>query len=178
MFSNLTSILTMTAMLLHSILGCCSHHVHACEHGESSAQCQTVHVEHHSDVPEVGHIAHHEVDHEACSALSAESGHSCHEDSHSRLQAAHLDAHEDRGSLPDRHTPCQQNCDDGDCRFTLSSAVKTPAPDEGQLSFPPSVNTVCAAVCCAELSAVRADTGPPGLLPDKYGRALTQVWRL
>ena len=178
MFSNVTSILTMTAMLPHSILGCCSHHAHAYEHGESAVQCLAEHDERHSEVHEVAHIAHHEAGHEACSATSEESEHGCREDSHSGSPTAHLDDHQDRGSLPDPHAPCQQNCDDGDCRFTLSSAVKTPAPDEGQLSFPASAATVCPAVCCAELSARRADSGPPGTLPDKCGRAMIQVWRL
>lgn len=178
MLSNVTSILTMTAMLLHSILGCCSHHAHACEHGESTARCQAEHDQRHPEGLAAGHVDDHEAGHETCSATSDESEHGCREDSHSRPQTAHLDDHEDRGSLPDRHAPCQQNCDDGDCRFTLSSAVKTPAPDEGQFSFPPSATTGCVAVCCAGLSARHATSGPPGMLPDEYGRALTQVWRL
>lgn len=168
----------MTAMLLHSILGCCSHHVHACEHGESSARCQAEHAERHSEVPEVGHVDHRGAGHETCSATPDESEHGCHKDSQRRPQTVHLDDHEDQSSQPDRHAPCQQNCDGGDCRFTLSSAVKTPVPEEGQLSFPLSTSSVCVTVCCADQSAVRADSGPPGMLPDKYGRALTQVWRL
>lgn len=174
MFSHVTRILTMTAMLLHSIFGCCSHHAHACEHGESTAQCQAEHDEDYSEFSEVDHQA----GHESCSAAPEESQHECHADSHCGLQAAQLDGDEDPGSLPDPHAPCQQNCDDGDCRFTLSSAVKTPTPDEGQLSCPPSATTVCATVCCAELSAGRADSGPPGMLPDEHVRALFQVWRL
>jgi len=168
----------MTAMLLHSIFGCCSHHAHACEHGEAVAQCQAEHDEHRSEFPEVAHQDHHQAGHEGCSATPEESEHGCREDSHSGPQTAHLDDHEDRGSLPDPHAPCQQNCNDGDCRFTLSSAVKTPAPDEGQLSFPASETTVCTAVCCAGLSARRAGFEPSGMLPDRHARALIQVWRL
>ncbi|MFT5328512.1 MAG: hypothetical protein ACI8P0_006425 [Planctomycetaceae bacterium] len=178
MFSNVTSILTLTTMLLHSIFGCCSHHAHACEHGESVAQCQAEHDEHRSEVREVAHRDHHEAGHEGCSTTPEESEHGCRGDSHSGLQTAHLDDHEVSESQPDPHAPCQQNCNDGDCRFTLSSAVKTPAPDEGQLSCPASATTVGAAVCCAGLSPRRADSGPPGTPPDNCARALIQVWRL
>lgn len=175
MFSKLTSILTTTAMLLHAVLGCCTHHAHACEHGQSAEECQVEHDEHHSDEAEIAHSGEHGESHAGCSSHGHEMTNVC-RDSADGTQIASPESH-----VPSQHPhePCQQNCDGGDCSFTQSHAVKTPSLDEGRLR--------CPAVCVLALSTIfvgnasvcrESDAGPPDALATACCRPMTQVWRL
>ncbi|NQV23247.1 MAG: hypothetical protein HQ518_02670 [Rhodopirellula sp.] len=161
MFSNATSILTMMAMLLHSILGCCSHHAHACEHGLSVSGCQAEHHEHCREAEQADHIGHQHQgdrhDHHAPQSVV---------DDHSDDSAGHS------------HEPCRRSCEGGDCRFTQSSQVKTPTPDEGRLSAPAATPAVADSLIAAQVSAVCVDAGPLRDSAAGCHRLMTQVWRL
>ena len=184
MSHNMTSILTTVAMLLHSIFGCCAHHAHACEHADPVAGCQAEHDEHHSSASEVAgasevaHAENHGAAHDDCSTTSERAGHDGHEVAPRFEEGRHSDSHEDGGSLPHRHAPCQQNCDEGDCSFTQPSVVKTPLPDAGKLSFPVIAATVSGLIGCAQASASRTDAGPPHARADECCRPMFQVWLL
>ena len=178
MFSNVTSILTMTAMLLHSILGCCAHHAHACEHAESAVRCQAEHDESHCEDSAVAHNDHDETGHKACHAASTVAVSDCRAVAHLVPETVEVNVDEGRESVPHPHQPCQQNCDDGDCRFTQSSVVKTPSPDEGRLSFPVFAVADAGSMGRTQVSALRADSRPPDALAGECRRPMLQVWRL
>jgi hypothetical protein len=178
MFSHVTSILTISAMLLHSILGCCAHHAHACEHGVSVVECAVEHGEHHSDVAEVAHDDHEHGDHQNCSGADEHAEHGHGNVDHGTPMAAHESGRGDHDSPPHPHDSCPQNCEGGDCSFTQSSQVKTPAADDGQLSFPIAATIVAAISIAGHVSAHHADSGPPGVVVPSCCRPMTQVWRL
>jgi hypothetical protein len=175
MFSNLTNILTMTAMLLHAVLGCCAHHAHACEHGSSAEECQAGHVEHHEHASEVNHSCHHEADDSACGSVADDAE----RESRGVINRQQEVAHEDHESSPHPEGPCQQNCDGGDCRFTQSPEVKTPSLQDGRLCCP----SLCAAFSTAAsfrfaAESLAAESRPPRALTTGCRRPMTQVWRL
>ena len=176
MFSNVTSILTMTAMLLHSILGCCTHHAHACEHGESVVRCQTEHDECHPEDFEVARNLHQGAVHEACHSAPKTSVTHCRGIDHQVPETFQADNEESHESLP--HSPCRQNCEDGDCLFTQSSVVKTPSPDEGRLNFPVFAVADAGLPGRTQASVRRADSRPPDTLAGECCRPMLQVWRL
>jgi len=181
MFRNVTSILTISAMLLHSILGCCSHHAHACEHGSSVGECAVEHDEHHSDVAEAAHDEREDGDHEQgghqnCSSVDDHAQHGHGDVVHDTPMVAHEDGRGDDDSPQHPHEPCPQNCAGGDCSFTQSSQVKTPTPDDGRLSFPVAATIVAATSIAGHVSAHHADAGPPGSVVPSRRRPMTQVW--
>ncbi|MDA1163743.1 MAG: hypothetical protein O3B13_11630 [Planctomycetota bacterium] len=178
MSSSLTSILTISAMLLHSILGCCWHHAHACEHGVSVGDCAVEHDEHHSVVPEAAHDEHEAGDHQNCSGVDAHAHHGHGNVDHDTPLVANEDGHRQDDSSRHQHDSCPQNCEGGDCSFTQSPQVKTPAPDDGQLSFPFAAAILAGAPMAGHLSAHYADSGPPGSPAASCCRTMTQVWRL
>lgn len=174
MFSKLTSILTMTAMLLHAVLGCCVHHSHACEHGSSTEGCQAEHVEHHSEQAAIVHAGHSDGGHAGCSPHS-------HDDHGSRDDAdvTRGAANDEHDSSPHPEDPCQQNCDGRDCRFTQSPEVKTPSRNDGRLCCPStSAAATIAESCRFEFEHFAAESRPPRAMMPGYCRPMTQVWRL
>lgn len=176
MFSKVTSILTMTAMLLHSILGCCAHHAHACEHVESAVRCQTEHDECHSEDSEVARNPHHGAAHKDCHSAAKTLVAHCRGADHQVPETFQADNEESHESLP--HSPCRQNCDDGDCRFTQSSVVKTPSSGEGRLNFPVFAVADSGLPGRTQASVRRADSRPPDSLAGECCRPMFQVWRL
>jgi hypothetical protein len=175
MFSKLTNILTMTAMLLHSILGCCAHHAHGCEHGSSADECHSEHVEHHEHASDVAHSCHHEADDSACGSDADDAARESRGDINCQQQLAHV-GHE---SPPHPEGPCQQNCDGGDCRFTQSPEVKTPSLQDGRLCCPsaPAAFSLAPPFRFAAES-LAAESRPPRALTTGCCRPMTQVWRL
>jgi len=175
MFSKLTSILTMTAMLLHAVLGCCVHHAHACEHGSSAEECQAEHVEHHSEKAEIVHAGHSVEGHAGCSSHGDADDHGSRNDA----DVTQVTAHDEHDSPPHPQRPCQQNCDGGDCRFTQSPEVKTPSLNDGRLCCPStSATPSMAASCRFEFEHFAAESRPPCALATGCCRPMTQVWRL
>jgi hypothetical protein len=175
MFSNLTSILTMTAMLLHSILGCCAHHAHACEHGQSAEKCQAVHVGHHADEAENARAGHPGEGHAGCTSQIDDGNHGCRHDA----DGTQVSAHEEHDSSKHPQGPCQQNCDGGDCRFTQSPEVKTPSLEDGRLCCPSASAAFSMAPSVHFASEYfAADSGRPRTLATGCCRPMTQVWRL
>ena len=179
MFSNLTSILTMTAMLLHSIFGCCAHHAHACEHGRSAEECHAEHVEQHSEVAEIAQTGHLDASHQSqghadCSSHGDDGNHGCRDAAGGKQIAAD----EERDSSPHPQGPCQQKCDGGGCSFTQSAEVKPPSPNEGRLGFPASAAVLADVADLGHVSTFRTDSGPPGKLVAICSRPMLQVWRL
>ena len=162
MSRNVTSILTMAAMLLHSILGCCAHHAHACEQVESAVRCQTEHNGLHAEVSEVAHDEHRRAAHKDCHSAPRETVTHCRGMDH-QVQEPNL-VGDDEVHEPLPHSPCQQSCDDGDCRFTQSSVVRTPSPGEGQLICPVFVAADTGLPGRTQASFRRADSGPPDAL--------------
>lgn len=170
MFRSLTSILTLSAMLLHSILGCCSHHAHACEHGHAVENCAVGHDGHEGEIVHHGHDHGHHRHHDDEGDCDAEHG-----------LAAHGDGHVDDESHECPHGPCGHECQGGDCTYTQTSNVKTPAPADGGLWFPlPIVEQFVSALNGLNglLLPGQAETGPPDALAACCCRAMTQVWRL
>ncbi len=175
MFSKLTSILTMTTMLLHAVLGCCVHHVHACEHESSSEECQAKHVEHHSAQAEIAHADHSGEGHTGCSSHSNADNH----ESRNDVEGTLLSEHEEHDSVPQPPSPCQQNCDGGDCRFTQSPEVKTPSQNDGRLCCPSTLAAASMAASCRnEFEHSAAKSRPPHAPVTDCCRPMTQVWRL
>ena len=170
MFSNLTSILTITAMLLHSILGCCSHHAHACEHGQFVGKCPVEHGEHDSRSSEAAHADEEHADHHACADAGRDADEPLEAECESGLGSC---------GMPERsQDPCQQTCDGTDCSFTQSSEVKTPAPDDGRLIFPATTLLVSGVLLAGCLSANPVDSSPPDGVAYCCCRSMTQIWRL
>lgn len=155
MFQTLASILTMSAMLLHSILGCCSHHAHACEHGHSVETCPADHDAHGDDAADTQHV------HEHLAPADAEPcGH----------------GGEESDECP--HQPCQHNCDGSDCHFNQTVKVKTPTPDDVGEGFSAAFASVLLTPTAGHCPARSADTGPPGLSAACCCRPMMQVWQL
>ena len=171
MFQSLTSILTMSAMLLHSILGCCTHHAHACEHGHVVEGCVAEHDEHegesagHSDD---GHGDHGRQHH----GEETDAGH----DDHDGLTVAQEDGHDDHETHECPHGPCGFDCEGGDCTYTQSSKVKTPAPGDAGLWFPLAITHEFVSPVTGLFIADRADSGPPRAAAACCCRTMTQVW--
>lgn len=175
MFSNLISILTMTAMLLHSILGCCAHHAHACEHGQSAENCQPEHVEHHADEAKNAPAVHLGEGHAGCTSRVDDGDRGCRDEADGTQAIAH-DKHD---SSKHPQGPCQQNCDGGDCRFTQSPEVKTPSLEDGRLCCPSASAAFSMAPSVQfAFEYFAADSRPPRALATGCCRPMTQVWRL
>lgn len=180
MFQSMTSILTMSAMLLHSILGCCSHHAHACEHGHTVETCESGHDEHAGDRCERNADSEHGYQHEGHIHRGADG--CLHENSESvehseQLTAAELaHDHDDVPACP--HGPCQHECAGDGCSFTQTSEVRTPAPDDVGFALSGAFASVHSTPVSGGYSAEFADAGPPGLSVACCDRPLLQVWRL
>jgi len=175
MLSKLTSVLTMTAMLLHALLGCCTHHAHGCEHGLSVEECQAEHVEHHLKAAEVAHAGHSNEGHAGCSSHGNDGDHESRDD----VDGMQVTVHEEHDSSSLPQDPCQQDCDGGDCRFTQSPEVKTPSQDDGRLCCPSSLASFpMAASCRFAFEPLTKESGPPRALATGCCRHMTQVWRL
>lgn len=175
MFSKLTSILTMTAMLLHAVLGCCAHRVHACEHGSLSEECQARHVVHHSGQDEIAHAGHTSEGHAGCSFH----GQYDNDEGRNDVEGPLLNEHKEHDSVPQTPSPCQQNCDGGDCRFTQSPEVKTPSQNDGRLCCPSTLAAASMATSCrVEFGYFAAKSRPPHAPAADCCRPMTQVWRL
>jgi len=180
MLSKLTSVLTMTAMLLHALLGCCAHHAHGCEHGLSVEECQAEHVEHHLKAAEVAHAGYSNEGHAGCSSRG-DSSHGDYGDHESRddVGGMQVTADEEHDSSPLPQDPCQQDCDGGDCRFTQSPEVKTPSLEDGRLCCPSAFAAFSMAASCRfAFEHFAAEPGPPRVLATGCCRHMTQVWRL
>lgn len=166
MFQSLTSILTMSAMLLHSILGCCTHHAHACEHGHVVEGCVAGHDEHESEHVEQSHEEHgHDHQHGEKS-----------EHEHDGVAVAHEDGHGDHESQECPHGPCGFDCEGGDCTFTQPSKVKTPNPADSGLCFPVAITHEFVSSVTGLVLKDRSDSGPPRALSACCCRTMVQVW--
>lgn len=175
MMKFLASIATMSAMLLHSIIGCCGHHVHACEHEHVAVDCSSGQDEQPSG--SCGRESLHQEHHHAVQGESdgSRSGRNCECDPHDRrpVDESNHESHEHP------HGPCELGCSDGACSFTPSSKVKTPAPaDAGSWNAsttahqpaPEALPTVCGK-SSSESVWFRISAAA-------CGRTTTQVWRL
>jgi len=174
MFQSLTSILTMSAMLLHSILGCCTHHAHACEHGHVVEGCVAgpdQHADHRVELSDAGHEDHGHQDH----GKNRDDGH---EHDRGGLTTADEDGHDDHESDECPHSPCGFDCEGGDCTFTQSSRVRTPTPGDGGLWFPLAIAHEFVSPVTGLIHVDRSDTGPPRASAACCCRTMTQVWRL
>jgi len=156
MFRLLTQAMTVSAMLLHSIFGCCTHHAHACDHGHTVENCAARH--------------------EAAEPASSRHDHGLHR--HLDTRPEHdADRHEHRSDdCP--HGPCSHECQNGDCMFTLSPRVKSPTPADGCRWFPLAIAEPFLAVAAGPLFAAHAEPAPPDALATSCRRTMTQVWRL
>lgn len=170
MFQSLTSILTLSAMLLHSILGCCTHHAHACEHGHAVEGCVAGHDEHEGEHVGQSHDGHGH-DHHRNHGHDDDDGHE-----HDGLTVAHEDGHGDHESQECPHGPCGFDCEGADCTFTQSSKVKTPMPGDGGLWFPLAITDEFVSPVTGFVLADRADSGPPRASTASCCRTMTQVW--
>jgi len=168
MFQSFTSILTLSAMLLHSILGCCTHHAHACEHGHVVEGCVVEHDEHESDHVDLLDEGHGHDGHQHHGEKS--------EHDHDGLAVAHEGGHGDHESQECPHGPCSFDCDGGDCTFTQSSEVKVPAPGDGGLWFPLPIPHEFVSPDTGLILADRSDSRPPKAATASCCRAITQVW--
>ncbi len=162
MFRFLTTATTVSVMLLHSILGCCTHHAHACEHGHSVEECAVgdeADVARHSGDVHRHHVSERDYD--------AEHG-----------IAAHDGEHGDHESGECPHGPCGQECQSGDCTYTPSSKVKAPTPADGQVWFPLAVTAHLNAAIPGSRFPGRAEVGFSDASAACCCRTMTQVWRL
>jgi hypothetical protein len=179
MFQFLASILTMSLMLLHSLLGCCTHHAHACEHGHVVEDCVAGHEQHkghRAEIPEAGH------EFEKAHGDHCEHHHGekrdGHEHDHDGLTAAHEDGHDDHESHECPHDSCGFDCEGEDCTYTPSSKVKTPTSGDSGLSFPLAITHEFVSPVTGLILVDRSDTGPPKACSACCCRTMTQVWRL
>jgi hypothetical protein len=165
MFRLLTRAATVSAMLLHSIFGCCTHHAHACEHGHAVENCMARHEAH--DSVGTGHEhhshRHHIVEHDRGPEHQAVADH---------------DGDGEHESHECPHGPCGHTCQGDDCIYTLSSKVRPPLPTEGSLWSPLAIAEPFVTSVTASLFPGRAETGPPAALAACCCRTMTQVWRL
>lgn len=172
MFQSLTTILTMSVMLLHSILGCCTHHAHACEHGHVVEGCVAGHDQHESHGAEHSGDGHDDHGHQH----HGEKRDDGHKHDHDGLTVSHEDGHDDHESDECPHGPCGSECEGGDCTYTQSSKVKTPVPGDGGLSFPVAITHEFVSPVTGLTLVDRSDTGPPKACAACCCRTMTQVW--
>lgn len=171
MIQRMTSMLAMSAMLLHALLGCCWHHEHICDHGHNIEQC-AADEGHDSNAVADGH--HHNEHGASCADadLPAVAHH------HATHLSVHHDGHENHESPSCPHVPCQHNCDDGECRFTQGLQVKTPAPDDANATGLMVLACGIVSPSTGFVDAISAVGGPPDSAVASIGRPMTQVWRL
>ena len=158
MFHRVVTLLTLSATLLHAVLGCCAHHAHAgdgtcCASGTQPAEA----------LPEKPQPCCHRHDHEH----AAESG--------AVETAAAADEPRHHGAPAPEPDPCEEES----CTSLVASKVTVPADDQAGW-----LDVIPVSVFAADLSrAVRRLAGPAdlsrsGLPASLRVQALTQVWRL
>jgi len=103
---QLISLLTLTAMLLHAVLGCHAHHTHDCPVSPETAV--------------------------ATVATAVESSHS-HHHGHQHALPQTEDVRDSHDHAPGEHEE-HRNCEEGGCQYLATPATKLSPPDE-QLSF-------------------------------------------
>jgi hypothetical protein len=158
MLQRSISFLAMTALLLHSIFGCCWHHAHADAHAIGANEAGP----NHNDSQHVVPCAHH--CHVSLDSDAEQLGHAAH--------------HRDSNS-PEPHAPCQQDPCDGDvCHFALPLHVKVPSPGESAFTHAAQTTAAVALSCAGQ-----ADCYGPGAVSAHAStcccaRTMTQVWLL
>ncbi len=169
MFDFLVNLFTASAMLVHSIFGCCSHHAHVCEHGHEAEKCQ--HADDRSSNAE--------------SAEKNEATHSCGHHHHHSATSDTADATEevtksDESSEQCPHEPCDHSCDGDQCVFASQfDKVEPPASDQVSLVDLVSIQSACLATSGGQYTAKRhAEAEPTGMLTACRCRLITQTWLL
>jgi len=176
MFRFLVTSATMSAMLLHSILGCCWHHAHSCGHDHAEETCLAEYDGH----ADAGHSEH------ACAARHdlTDSDHAVHQhELTAELTAtgpvlSAVPAGCDCAVNTCPHAPCRHTCDGGSCAFTPVVEFRTPVPDHAGTGLCGLFAAAHVPPAARRLSLGTADTGPPGLSAACCCRPMTQVWRL
>lgn len=167
MFHKLLTYSTMTAVVLHALLGCCVHHAHAActhNHGDDWVIMEVPHV--------VGlcHVGH---DHD---------GHS--DEDHSAPCENPQDADGAMASKMPSPEPCSgshsphESCDEADCNIVADQRDNDISLLLTIDRLPLLTDSFC--VSSQDLSALRTEYGSP---PDPHSvqpplRVKTQVWRL
>jgi hypothetical protein len=146
------SILAMTAVLLHSVFGCCWHHAHAADHVMGAEETASSH----------GHAAHH---------CHSHSGDDAHHPGHVARQQ------DDEPNEP--HAPCQHSPCDGDvCHFAPTVHVKVPGPDESRLTDSTAMVTGAVLLNSRKAVCYRPGVASAEAATRCYARAMTQIWLL
>ena len=180
MFHKLLTYSTMTAVVLHALLGCCVHHAHACHthsHDVESVMVDVPHVVGFSDVDH-DHDGHSHDGHKAsCQRqFNADGSIAC--------DCLDNDANEVGSEQPCSQSPCSgshgphESCDEADCNIVADQR-------DNDISLMLTVDwspllTYCLSLSSQESLALRTEYGSP---PDPHCvvpplRLQTQVWRL
>ncbi|MGB7344326.1 MAG: hypothetical protein WBD20_08940 [Pirellulaceae bacterium] len=170
MFHKLLTYSTMTAVVLHALLGCCVHHAHAdCTHDHCDEQVMV-------DVPHVVGLCHSDHDHDGHSdeAQKASCQHQLNADG-----SIACDCFADESNQPcsGSHEP-HECCDEADCNIVADQR-------DNDISLLLACDwspllTYTLSLSSQEVSALRTEYGSP---PDPHCvqsplRIKTQVWRL
>jgi hypothetical protein len=175
MANRLTSTLTAFAMMLHSILGCCTHHVHAEESQAASGLC------HHID---------HKVDHSDDSdnrdqeqtdleSKREKCGHHHHGMKVAESSPAAEATPYSCGYEQDRSP--QHRCNECKCRFVKTAVTESPRPDQpgSATNTLRSIADLGLAPLLSEGTGLEVALIPPGCWCAALCAApVTQVWQL
>jgi len=171
MARRLVSTLTTLAMLVHSMLGCCSHHAHADECQTAHALCD--HSEHESSQSDSEVGFEEDSEHKGCGHQHDESA--SENESSSAVDTTLCFCSHERGQCP------HNQCDEDDCRFVKTSVTATPRPgDDGKTAFAfLSIADLGLAQSLSEAARLEVVKSAPGRwCADLCAAPVTQVWRL
>ncbi len=171
MSRRLISTLTVLAMLLHSILGCCAHHAHAEECQAAHALCN--HSEHESTQSDSEVESDEDGKHKGCHHQHDESD--ADTESSSAVGTTVFCCSHENGPCP------QHQCDDSQCRFDKTSVTESPRPNDADAA-------PCILLAIADLGLGRSLSEAQCLAAiespldrwcaDHCAASVTQVWRL
>ncbi len=151
MLQRSISILATTAVLLHSVFGCCWHHAHAADHVTGLAETASGH----------GPVGH------QCHAHSSRDTH----------HPGHVVHHQNDGPR-EPHAPCQRNPCDGDaCHFAPTAHIKVPGPDDSRLTDSTIVARTVQPGCGTTVGCLPC-VAPAESTTRCYARVMTQIWLL
>ena len=147
LMNSVSSILTLVTVLIHSVLGCCWHHEHACDFGHDHGQAVAVHT--------------HDID-----------DHDHHDGHHHH---GHHQDGDDQPAPDDDHSG-HDGCEDGSCIVVFGPRVDLKAQLDATMCLPvPSSATLLVVVTQSQDGGVPCES-PPWRVGSAPLYALTQVW--
>ena len=166
MFDNFVNLFTAAAMLVHSVLGCCSHHTHACSHGLQTED----------------HLSECREDSDATAKGSPHQG-CCHHDFEPQdaplADRARIDslATGEQPSDGCPHEPCDHVCERQNCVFASQfEKVEVPSIDSASPGCSLTNRPALKLTACCFATNRTVEAGPAGWPACGRYRIVTQTW--